>query len=371
MEDRLQARDQNTARNLNYRNAYFAAPIAAAALLLSGCGITHKNTGRDRQPSTTTTTETVLSRGKSKTVKEKIVSNSPHYMREIILAGQQLGEYAIADIETAGLPYSGQEVDQVTQQIVKLNKKSQAFTNGENLRANRKLIIPINPNDASTFNKYLGQQIIKTTHETPASNKIDGQYFYARTSSVTRQELGKSWHKGCPVGPSQLELINMDYYGFNNKVHDDGEGDGLLVNKSVVYRMEKAMAYLFYSRFPIAEEVPLSYYGGSDMQAVKHDDTSSFNCRKAVTTRPVSWSMHAYGLATDVNDSQNPYEVSGKWYPDNSYAKDRSDYRPGMAEPLGTPNDTLTKAFASVNYYWGGDWAVGNQDFQHFSTNGH
>jgi hypothetical protein len=44
---------------------------------------------------------------------------------------------------------------------------------------------------------------------------------------------------------------------------------------------------------------------------------------------------------------------------------DRKNVRPGMAVPGGA----LVRAFASVGWGWGGNFA-GTPDYQHFSTNG-
>jgi hypothetical protein len=96
------------------------------------------------------------------------------------------------------------------------------------------------------------------------------------------------------------------------------------------------------------------------------DNTSGFNCRRAVASGPPQWSVHAYGEAIDVNPVQNPYVFNGGAQPAAGAAYvSRSDVRPGMAEPGGVLND----AFASVGWYWGGRWSP-SPDYQHFSATG-
>ena len=97
------------------------------------------------------------------------------------------------------------------------------------------------------------------------------------------------------------------------------------------------------------------------------DNTSGFNCRYADAPGPPQWSMHAYGLAIDVNTIQNPYVEPGSGVQPRAGAAylDRSDIRPGMAYPRGI----LVSAFSSVGWGWGGNWA-GSPDYQHFSVNG-
>jgi hypothetical protein len=96
------------------------------------------------------------------------------------------------------------------------------------------------------------------------------------------------------------------------------------------------------------------------------DNTSAFNCRRAVGSAAGSWSMHAYGLAIDVNPRENPYLLGGRVLPPAGRRYlDRTRVRPGMAVAGGP----LVEAFASVGWSWGGAWS-GSPDYQHFSTSG-
>ena len=96
------------------------------------------------------------------------------------------------------------------------------------------------------------------------------------------------------------------------------------------------------------------------------DNTSGFNCRPAVGSTTGSWSMHAYGLAIDVNPVENPYVLGSRVLPPaGRHYLDRARRRPGMAVAGGV----LVEAFARVGWKWGGTWA-GSPDYQHFSTTG-
>jgi hypothetical protein len=35
--------------------------------------------------------------------------------------------------------------------------------------------------------------------------------FHAGVARVTAAELGRSWHPGCPVGPSGLRMLTVSY----------------------------------------------------------------------------------------------------------------------------------------------------------------
>ena len=170
--------------------------------------------------------------------------------------------------------------------------------------------------------------------------------FFSSVSLVSATQLGGTWHTGCPVDPSQLRLLQLSYWGFDNQPHLGT----MVVNVSMVDSVIKVFSTLYAARFPIEEMVPEAAYGGNDNVAAAADDTSGFNCRSAVAPGPPQWSMHAYGEAIDVNDVQNPY-IDGTTIipPAGAAYEDRSDVRPGMAVPGGT----LVEAFASIGFYAG------------------
>lgn len=186
--------------------------------------------------------------------------------------------------------------------------------------------------------------------------------FIARAERVTAADLRYSWHPGCPVGPARLRRVRLSYIGFDGDRHLGA----LVVNARVVPQVVVVFRTLYRARFPIRRLQPVDVYRGSDDRSAAADNTSAFNCRAAVATGPKSWSMHAYGEAIDVNDVENPYLEGGRVIPPAGKAfLDRGRVRPGMAVPGGV----LVRAFASVDWGWGGTFA-GTPDYQHFSTNG-
>ncbi len=112
-----------------------------------------------------------------------------------------------------------------------------------------------------------------------------------------------TWRPGCPVGPPQLRMLHLSYWGFDGHAHMGG----IVVNEAVVNDVVRVFHLLYDERFPIWEMVPEDAYHGDDNRAAAADDTSGFNCRYAVASGPPQWSVHAYGEAIDVNDVQNPY----------------------------------------------------------------
>jgi len=186
--------------------------------------------------------------------------------------------------------------------------------------------------------------------------------FSHSVTRVSAADLPHSWHPGCPVGPSQLRRLRVTYWGFDRRAHTGA----LIVNARAVSPLTRVFARLYSARFPLRRLRPIDAYGGSDERSLAADNTAAFNCRYAVAAGPKRWSVHAYGLAIDVNPVENPYLEGGRVHPRAGRAYlDRSRYRPGMAVRGGL----LLEAFASVGWQWGGRWS-GSPDYQHFSATG-
>jgi D-alanyl-D-alanine carboxypeptidase len=184
--------------------------------------------------------------------------------------------------------------------------------------------------------------------------------FTAEVSPVRWADLRFSYRAGCPVAPAELRTVRLSYWGFDGRAH----AGLLVVNRRVTGDVVTVFRRLYRARFPIRRMVPVSRYRGSDDASAAADNTSGFNCRPAVGSTTGSWSMHAYGLAIDVNPVENPYLLGSRVLPPagRRYV-DRARRRPGMAVAGGV----LVEAFARVGWKWGGTWAA-SPDYQHFST---
>ncbi|MGI5148547.1 M15 family metallopeptidase [Plantactinospora sp. CA-294935] len=185
--------------------------------------------------------------------------------------------------------------------------------------------------------------------------------FVHGVSTVTAADLGESWRPGCPVGPDQLRRIRLGYWDFDGRP----QVGTIVVHRSVTAQVVEIFATLYRERFPIRRLQPVDAYGGSDDRSMADDNTSGFNCRRAVSTGAAKWSVHAYGQAIDVNPVENPYLIDGRVLPPaGAVYRDRSGYRPGMAIPAGV----LVEAFAAAGWQWGGGWR--SPDYQHFTRTG-
>ena len=197
---------------------------------------------------------------------------------------------------------------------------------------------------------------------TTAPNASTTVPFAATVTGVTAADLGASWRPGCPVGPEDLRLVRLSFWGFDAAPHTGA----VVVHREVTDDIVAVFRRLYDERFPIRRMEPIDAFGGDDAASTAADNTAAFNCRNAVASGPPRWSVHALGKAIDVNPVENPYLEGGEVLPPAGTAYvDRSQYRPGMAVDGGQ----LTEAFAQVGWYWGGAWS-GTPDYQHFSATG-
>jgi D-alanyl-D-alanine carboxypeptidase len=188
--------------------------------------------------------------------------------------------------------------------------------------------------------------------------------FHGSISVLTREQKaemrGTSWHRGCPVGLSDLRLLTLDFWGFGGRLRSGR----LIVHETQAWRIKRVFRRLFDAGFRIRQMVPIDVYDGNDRRSMEADNTSGFNCRfVSGTTR---WSQHAYGKAIDINPIENPY-VSGSYVSPTAGAPfaDRTRRARGMIHG----GDAVVRAFANANWNWGGYWTP-YKDYMHFSRTG-
>jgi D-alanyl-D-alanine carboxypeptidase len=185
-----------------------------------------------------------------------------------------------------------------------------------------------------------------------------------------RTEMKKHgfYHSNCPVGFSQLRVLTVTTRGFDHHTHS-GQ---LVVNANAAPGLAKVFHKLYLDHFPIRHMELIQMYGPSSAIPKDNDVTGAFDCRQAVPSPCVggngtgSWSMHAYGLAVDVNPLENPYVGCGQSRdPATKPYFNRSKHRPGMV------TGRVISAFRSIGWGWGGSWAGNTKDYMHFSSTGH
>lgn len=174
---------------------------------------------------------------------------------------------------------------------------------------------------------------------------------------IFKKMQGVSFSEDCPVTREELQYMKVLYWGFDNKPHQ-GE---LIVNKAIAPDLADIFYKLYKASYPIGSISTIDAYGGNDEVSMSKNNTSCFNGRKIAGTD--TWSMHAYGLAIDLNPLYNPYvkadgtvlPIAGEAYADREskflYKIDESDY--------------AYKLFTSHGFTWGGSWES-VKDYQHF-----
>lgn len=170
---------------------------------------------------------------------------------------------------------------------------------------------------------------------------------------------------GAPVGCERLSLVRFDYFGFDDKVHEDGE---IVVLDAVADRVLHIFAVLRERKFPIAKARLIDDYSGDDDASMADDNTSGFNDRTIPDATAIS--LHAYGVAIDINPIENPFvtrqgATSTFDPPAGADYFNRIIHRPGKPDRRGVA-EMVVDVFAENGFVeWGGTWDS-PVDFQHF-----
>jgi uncharacterized protein YdhG (YjbR/CyaY superfamily) len=186
-------------------------------------------------------------------------------------------------------------------------------------------------------------------------------------SLCDRMKAAHVLNEGAPVGCDRLRVIRFSYIDFNGQNHDDGQ---IMVLDAVADNVQAIFRALEVRKFPLAKAKLMDEYGGNDDKAMDDNNTSSFNDRPV--TGGSTPSLHAYGLAIDVNPVQNPYiqfdqgkgsfsPKAGADYANRLNTRPAKPIRSGMAEEV-------VDLFAENGFLiWGGYWDT-PIDYQHFQV---
>ncbi len=133
--------------------------------------------------------------------------------------------------------------------------------------------------------------------------------------------VGRTWHRGCPVGRSQLRVVRVNYWGYDGYRYR-GE---IVLRDTVAARGAALFASMYRQQLPIYRMYRVDRFGwsaylhgGDDYRSMRAGNTSGFNCR-GVTGNPSVTSPHSYGRSIDLNTWENPYRskrglVPNSWW---------------------------------------------------------
>jgi hypothetical protein len=149
----------------------------------------------------------------------------------------------------------------------------------------------------------------------------------------------------------RLELVPVDFVNFDFE-RKTGQ---LVVASALASDVQEIFGEIRDAEFPIFSIIPIAWFGHDDLVSIGNNNTSGFCYRPVWGTNVLS--KHALGNAVDVNPLFNPYEAGG--FPYNGYD-------PNV---LGTivEGGVVVRAFLGHGWEWGGRWARGERDYQHFN----
>jgi peptidoglycan L-alanyl-D-glutamate endopeptidase CwlK len=217
-------------------------------------------------------------------------------------------------------------------------------------------LILINLNKFERLNKYFKQELFninsdKSTIPPIKSSKIFINDTIIDSNDNLTQLIFKS--KAPSFVIDSLILLNVNYFGFDNKIH---KGQ-VIVNKKCRNSIKTIFVELMKIRFPIYSVKPISLYEWNDSLSMAHNNTSSFNYRTVDGTSKMS--DHAYGLAIDINPLLNPYVK------ENYFSKPINAVYDTTAPGTIHNNSEVVKIFKKHGWKWGGDFYY-IKDYQHF-----
>ena len=198
---------------------------------------------------------------------------------------------------------------------------------------------------------------------TRASLPEDARFFYVPLPEQIRTRIiGTSYPenaKNAPVSLDDLRYVHICYVDFDG---EEQEGE-LIVHRLVADDILTVFYTLYTAKYPLESVHLVDDYGEAfdDNLSMAANNTSAYCCRRVTGSR--KFSLHAYGLAVDINPVMNPY-VNGKAVSPEAGAEyvDRSLALPGMIDH----DDLCYRSFTACGWTWGGDF-TGDPDYQHFS----
>lgn len=174
--------------------------------------------------------------------------------------------------------------------------------------------------------------------------------------ALSKYMNGKSYIENDNIAISDLRLINITYWNFQN-IECVGK---MIVNFLVADEVLEIFMELYKQHFFIEQVVLIDNYEGDDNISMENNNTSCFNYRMVSGANRLS--NHSFGLAIDINPVQNPYIKNGLVLPGKGIRYiDRENICKGMIYP----NGICYNEFVSRGWNWGGDFE-GRKDYHHF-----
>ncbi|QGF23535.1 M15 family metallopeptidase [Raineyella fluvialis] len=179
---------------------------------------------------------------------------------------------------------------------------------------------------------------------------------------ATDADVSSTYRAGCPVPPSSLRTIDLDYRDFNGAM----QRGQIIIRDYLVNDVITAFSKAYGADYEFHQITNPNAFGGDDPTQMAADNTSGFNCR-SVVGNPYAVSPHSYGTAVDMNTVENPYrDDNGVWWPSNgsAYILGAVLDRPVTHPAVLRTDSTVVSSLESKGWFWGGRWNPG-RDYQH------
>ncbi len=152
-----------------------------------------------------------------------------------------------------------------------------------------------------------------------------------------------------------LCLEKVWYYSYDGEIH---EGQ-IVIHQCIASRVRLIFAEMLRRKIPIAKVVPVVSYDWDDERSMQDNATSCYNWRNILGTDRIS--LHALGLAIDINPLWNPWMKDGMVQPAGAM------YDPSRLGTL-TAASPIVEIMKKQGFDWGGEWLekYGLVDYQHF-----
>lgn len=195
----------------------------------------------------------------------------------------------------------------------------------------------------------------------------DGFSYEPLSEEIILRIAGLSYPRDSITNPAKdviplqdLRYVKIRYIDFDGKAQN-GE---LICNQKIAQDLVEIFSELYDRQYPLASVRLVDDFGGDDLASMEADNTSCFNFREVTSSGGGrhKLSLHAYGLAVDLNPLYNPYVKKGKILPQSAkpYANRKN------ANPYRIDHEDLAyQLFTSHGFTWGGDWKS-LKDYQHF-----
>lgn len=186
-------------------------------------------------------------------------------------------------------------------------------------------------------------------------------YYEPLSAEIIDKITGISYEENDNVTLDELRYLHILHYNFDG---ESAEGE-LICNEAIAQDLLEIFYELYKAEYKIEKVRLIDEYDGDDTASMEDNNTSCFNYR--VVDGSDKLSMHAYGLAIDINPFYNPYVVfrsDGSTYISPKGSEGYTDRSADFPYKIDE-NDLCYKLFKEHGFTWGGDWNS-CKDYQHF-----